>query len=152
LLTALVYRPSRAPETAEALGPERTEDGPFRRLYEVLLARRAGRDKDPQSILLGLEDAELAGLAVNLYERAEAIEAGRKETDTGPGPVGRMLEDALRALRELDEERDLAARSRAARETKTDDTEALRVFAEARKRRQQGFLPPAANRRDVPGG
>ena len=152
LLTALVYRPSRAPETAEALGPERIEDGPFRCLYEVLLARRAGRDKDPQSILLGLEDVELAGLAVNLYERAEAIEAGRKETDTGPGPVGRMLEDALRALRELDEERNLAARSRAARETKTDDTEALRVFAEARKRRQQGFLPPAANRRDVPGG
>lgn len=150
LMTVLVCRPSRLEAAVEHLPPDRLQDEAFRRLYEALLATPARRDGDIESIVLGMEDGQLASLAVELFERGEALDACRNETDTGPGPLGRMLEETLQALQGLTEENDLADRSRAAKENQTDNTEALRAFAEARVQRQ-GFLPPAVRRKGAEG-
>jgi DNA primase len=144
LLTALVCRPTQADEVAGRLPPEKIEDAAFRRLYEATLARSNRRDRDIQGVLRGIEDAELASLAVDLYDRGEAIEACRKETDTGGGPLARLLDETLGALEELAAEEELAARGRVATEG-GGDAQAFRDFAEARKKRK-GFLPPAAKR------
>ncbi|MGB3194261.1 MAG: hypothetical protein WBC39_03100, partial [Phycisphaerae bacterium] len=144
LLTALVCQPTRADDVAGRLPPEKIQDADFRRLYEAMLARPDRRDRDIQGVLRGIEDAELASLAVQLYDRGEAIEACRKETDTGGGPLARLLDETLRTLEELAAEEELAARGRVATEA-GDDAQAFRDFAEARKK-QQGFLPPAAKR------
>jgi DNA primase len=151
LLTALVCRPSRLDEAIGAAPPDRVEDEALRRLYEALLANTARRDGDIESIVLALDDQDLASLAVELFERGEAIQASRHETDTGPGPLGHMMDEALAALHEMDKEEESAARSRAASEGRPEDTQALRDFAEARKERQ-GFLPPAVRRRPAPEG
>ena len=146
LLTALVCRPSRLDEVAGTLPPDRIETSEFRRLYEALLENPSGRDGDIESIVRGVQDPDVAALAVELFERGEAIASCRDEADTGPGPLARALDDALEMLQGMETEADLAARSRAARENETDDTGALRKFAEARVQRQ-GFLPPSARRR-----
>jgi len=147
LLTALVCRPSRLGETAEALPPDRVETMEFRRLYEALLESPSRQDGDIESIVRGIQDTDVAGLAVELFERGEAVQSCRDADDTGPGPLARILDDALHVLKEMEDEADLAARSRAARENETDDARALRDFAEARIQRQ-GFLPPSARRRE----
>jgi len=148
LLTALVCRPSRLDEAVAAVPPDRLVEATFRRLYEALLANPSRRDGDIESIVLRLDDPALASLAVELFHRGEAVASCRDEADTGPGPLGWMLDGAFRALQALEEEEELAARSRLAKEAGSDDTEALRAFAEARARRQ-GFLPPGAKRRDL---
>jgi hypothetical protein len=130
--------------------PDRVEDAAFRGLYEALLANAARRDSDIESIVLRLEDVELSALAVELFERGEAHSGCREPGDTSEGPLGRTLADALAALRAMDEEAELEARGRAAREDKTDDARALQAFNKARAGRQ-GFLPPAARRRGSPG-
>jgi len=121
------------------------------RLYEALLVNTARRDGDIESIVLGLEDTGLSSLAVQLFERGEALGACRDASDTGEGPLGRMFDESLGALRGLVEESELAARSQAAKEDKTVNSESLRAFKEARVQRQEGFLPPAAKRRPAPG-
>ena len=146
LLTALVCRPSWLDDARQAVPPDRIEADAFRRLYEALLENPSRRDGDIESIVRGFDDTALASLAVDLFEAGEAAEACRQEADTGPGPLRLKLEEALRALKEMEDEAELAARSRAAREKETDDARALRDFAEARARRQ-GFLPPSARRR-----
>lgn len=112
LLTALVYRPSRLDEAVAGVPPDRIEDADLRRLYEALLENPARRDGDIESIVLGMEDTARSGLAVELFERAEAIQSCRDPADTGDGPVGRMFDDALAALGTMEEEADLAARNR----------------------------------------
>jgi len=149
LLTALVCRPSRLDEAMVDMPPDHVQDAVLRRLYEALLANPHRRDGDVESVVMPLEDAEVAGLAVELFERGEAIQASRHDTDTGPGPLGRILDEALAALREMREEGDLAVRRRAATDSGLTDTEALRAFAEARLQRQ-GFLPPGARRGSRP--
>ena len=151
LMTVLVCRPSRLEKAVAALPPDRIEDADFRRLYEALLANAARRDGDIESIVLALEDAGLSSLAVQLFERGEALGACRDASDTGEGPLGRMFDESLGALRGLEEESELAARSQAAKDDKAADSESLRAFAEARVQRQEGFLPPAAKRRPAPG-
>ncbi|HUU31856.1 MAG TPA: DNA primase [Phycisphaerae bacterium] len=151
LLTALVCRPSRLDEAVAAVPADRVEDETFRRLYETLLANPSRRDGDIESVVRPLDDPALASLAVELFHRGEAVAACREEDDTGPGPLGRMLDEALRALRELEEEEELAARGQLAREAAADDTEALRASAEGRAR-QRGFLSPTMKRRDLPTG
>jgi DNA primase len=151
LLTALVYRPSRLDEAVAGVPPDRIEDTDLRRLYEALLENPARRDGDIESIVLGMEDTARSGLAVELFERAEAAQSCRDPADTGGGPVGRMFDDALAALGTMEEEADLAARSRVARENKTDDTQDLRAFMEARLQQQDGFVDPAVRRRGSPG-
>jgi len=146
LLTALVCRPSRVDGVAAAMPPDRIATREFRQVYEALRENPSARDGDIESIVRGIQEADVASVAVELFERGEAVHACRDAADTGPGPLARILDDALQALKEMDAEADLAARSRAARENETDDGRALRDFAEARARRQ-GFLPPSARRR-----
>jgi len=146
LLTALVCRSSRLDEVAAAVPPDRVETSEFRALYEALLASPSRRDGDIESIVRGIEDPAVAGLAVELFERGEAVESSRHAADTGPGPLARMLDEALEALKDMEADTLLATRRRAAQENQTDATRALRDFAEARVQRQ-GFLPPAARRR-----
>ena len=146
LLTALVCRPSWLDDARQAVPPDRIEANALRRLYEALLENPSRRDGDIESIVRGFDDTALASLAVDLFETGEAVEACRQEADTGPGPLRLKLEEALGALKEMEYDALLAARSRAARENETDDARALRDFAEARARRQ-GFLPPSARRR-----
>jgi len=150
LLTALVCRPSRLDDVAEVLPPDRIATREFRQVYEALRENPSARDGDIESIVRGIQEADVASVAVELFERGEAVHACRDAADTGPGPLARILDDALQALKEMDAEADLAARSRAARENETDDGRALRDFAEARARRQ-GFLPPSARRRGSTG-
>jgi DNA primase len=150
LMTALVCMPSRLDSVVAVLPPDRVEDPLLRRLYEVLLASPSRRDADIESIVLAMEDAEVAGLAVELFERGDAITACRDAGDTGAGPLGQMLDDSLAALRRMEEDAELQARGRAARDDKTGDTQALQAYVEARVQRQ-GFLPPAARRRGSPG-
>jgi DNA primase len=150
LLMALVCMPSRLDEVLAAMPPDRVEDAMLRRLYEALLANPSRRDADIESIVLPMEDVELSALAVQLFEQGEAFGACREAHDTGEGPLVRQLSDVLAALQRMEAERDLETRSRAARENKTGDTQALRAFAEARVQRQ-GFLPPTARRRGSPG-
>jgi len=145
LMTALVCRPSRIDEVRAVLPPEHMEDAAFRALYEAIFANTGRRDGDIESVVRSLDDERMASLAVELFDRGEAIQACRDLTDTGPGPLGRMMDDALGAIRKLEDEADLAARGQAARRAGGDDTQALRDFAEARKQRQ-GFLPPGARR------
>jgi len=149
LLTALVCRPSRADDAAARVPPAQVEDTAFRRLYETILARPARRDRDVQAALRGIEDADLASLAVELYERGEGIEACRQEADTGAGPLAQMLEKALAAIEQLDRQEDLATRERAARLAKQ-DSQALKEFTEGRKA-QQGVMPRTATHRDKMG-
>jgi hypothetical protein len=149
LLTALVCRPSRLEEAVAEWPSDRVRDPGFRRLYEALLANRTRRDGDIESVVLRLEDETLAGLAVQLHERGEALEACRPENETGAGPLDRTFDDALRALRGLEEEEDLAARSRAVKDARAGDDEALRAFGKARTERQ-GFVPPGERRREPP--
>ena len=143
LLTALVCRPSRMDEA-------------LRRLYEALLANTARRDGDIESIVLALDDQGLASLAVELFERGEAIQGSRDEADTGPGPLGHMMDQALAALHEMDKEEDLAAKSRAAGAETSEGNEEnkkalLRELAEERLKRP-GFMLPTVRRRPSPGG
>ena len=150
LLTALVCRPSRLDEAAAQVPPDRVEDPAFRGLYEVLLTDPSRRDGDIESIVRGIDVPEAASLAVELFERGEGIGACRDATDTGPGPLGRLLDDALRVLGQFDQDAELAAHGRAARQTTDDDTRALEAFTKARVRRQ-GFLPPTASGGREPG-
>jgi hypothetical protein len=151
LMTVLVCRPSRFEKAVETLPPDRIEDADFRRLYEALLANAARRDGDIGSIVLGLEDAGLSSLAVQLFERGEAFGACREVGDTGAGPLGRLLDDALADLRRMEEQGEIQTRSRAARENKSDDTQALRAFVEARMQRPKGFVDPLTRRKSSPG-
>ena len=146
LLMALVCRPSRLEEALAAMPPDRIEDPKFRALYEALLDNTGRRDGDIESIVLHMEDEALAGLAVQLFERGESVGACRETGDTGPGPLAQMFTESLTDLQGMEAETDLAARGRAARDGTTDNPQALRDFAEARKQRQ-GFTPPAARRR-----
>jgi hypothetical protein len=102
-----------------------------------MLARPDRRDRDIQGVLRGIEDAELASLAVRLYDRGEAIEACRKETDTGGGPLARLLDETLRTLEELAAEEELAARGRVATEA-GGDAQAFRDFEAVNRRRRPG--------------
>jgi len=150
LLTTLVCRPSRLEEVLDVLPPDRIADPDLRRLYQALLENPSRRDGDIESIVLRTEDQALASLAVELFEHGEAVDASRNPADTGPGPLARMFEEALASIKRTEDESELEARSRAAKEGNTDDAQALRAFAEARVQRQ-GFLPPAARRRGSPG-
>ena len=149
LLTALVCRPSRLDTAAEAFPPDRIETPEFRGLYEALLANPSRRDGDIESIVMRLEDPKVSSLAVELFERGEAVASCRDPADTGPGPIVRLLDDALAVLKKMDEEEELATRRRAASENTTDDGAALREFAKDRVK-QQGFVPPAVRRRRGP--
>jgi DNA primase len=145
LVTALVCQPSRLDAAAETVPPDKVETPEFRRLYEAILATPARRDGDIESIVLRLEDAALASLAVELFERGEAVAACRDPADTGPGPVARMFDDALAVLRNMEEDSELAVRSRAARENAADDVQALREFEKAlleRHKRRRGSTGP----------
>jgi hypothetical protein len=93
-----------------------------------------------------MDDADLSSLAVELYERGQALASCRDPADTGPGPVERLLDEAREALKEMEEEAVLASHREAARRGEDESGRALRAFAEARARRQ-GFLPPSARRR-----
>jgi hypothetical protein len=126
--------------------PDRVQDAGLRRLYESLASNPMRQDGDVESIVLRIEEPELASLAVELYERGEAMAACRDPGDTGPGPLGRMLHEALDALKVMEEEAELAARRRAASENKAESAAALRAYTEARVQRQ-GFIPPSARRR-----
>ncbi len=150
LVTALVCRPSRIKEALAAVPPERVEDEGFRELYQAIAANKSCRDGDIESVVLALEDERIASLAVELFEGGEGIQTRRNEADTGPGPLGHMLDEALADLKEMQKEEELAARGQAARQSAGDDTQALRDFAEARKQRQ-GFLPPGLRQRPAPG-
>jgi hypothetical protein len=150
LMTALVWMPSKLEQVMPVLPPDRMTDPMLRRLYEALLASPSRRDADIESIVLPMEDVELAAAAVELFERGDALSACREAGDTGAGPLARLMEEALAALRRMEEEAELETRSRAARENKTDDTQALRAYTEARVQRQ-GFLPPAARRKGPAG-
>ena len=150
LLTALLHRPSKAAETALKLAPETLQTDVFRRLYEAIHATASHKDGDIESIVRPLDDPDLSAAAIELYERGEAIEACRDEADTGPGPLARLLEEAVEAIARLEDEEASAAHGRAARQVEGDDGRALGAFAEARKKRQ-GFLPPSAKRRTAPG-
>jgi hypothetical protein len=96
-----------------------------------------------------LEDSKVSSLAVELFQRGEAVTSCRDPADTGPGPIVRLLDDALAVLKKMDEEEELATRRRAASENTTDDGAALREFAKDRVK-QQGFVPPAMRRRRGP--
>lgn len=145
LVTALVCRPSRLDEAIAARPPDKVVTPEFRALYEALLANPSRRDGDIESIVMRMEDEAPAALAVSLYEHGEAQEEGRSPSDTGPGPLARMFDEAVAALKQLDDDEELAVRSRAARES-GHDTDALRAFGEARAQ-SHGFLPPALKRR-----
>ena len=84
------------------LPPDRIEDPVFRRLYEAMLENPGRRDEDIESIVLRMEDAELSSLAVQLYERGEAMNACRETGDTEQGPLARMLDEAVVALKRMD--------------------------------------------------
>lgn len=146
LLTALVCRPSWLDETMAGVPPDRVEDPALRRLYESLASNPMRQDGDIESVVLRIEEPEVASLAVQLFERGEAMAACRDPGDTGPGPLGRMRDEALDALKVMEEEAELAARRRAASENKADSADALRAYTEARVQRQ-GFIPPSARRR-----
>jgi DNA primase len=146
LLTALVCRPSAVEDVAGELPPERIQTEPFRRLYEAVRQSPSARDLDIASVVRGMDDADLSSLAVELYERGQALASCRDPADTGPGPLERLLDEAREALREMEEEAVLASHREAARRGEDESGRALRAFAEARARRQ-GFLPPSARRR-----
>jgi DNA primase len=143
LLTALVCRPSAMEDIAEALPPSRLRTPEFRRLYEALRASATARDQDIASVVRGMDDGDLASLAVELFERGQAVEASRDPAEPGSGPLERLLDEALKALEEMEDEAALAEHRRAVRDGA--DDEALKAYAEARARRQ-GFLPPSARR------
>jgi DNA primase len=148
LLTALVCRPSRVDAVIKVLPPDRIEDAAFRRLYEAIAANPMRQDGDIESIVLRMEEPELAGMAVDLFERGERMANVRDPADTGPGPLAQMLTHAVEAIKDMEDDEQLAAHRRAASEN-TSDAEALRAFAEARTKRQ-GFMPPAARRQELP--
>jgi len=145
LLTALVCRPSATEEVAGDLPPDRIRTEAFRRLYEAIRDSPSARDRDIASVVRGMEDPEVSSLAVELYERGQALASCRDPAQAGPGPLERLLEDAVRALKDMEADAILAARREAARNGDTKDPRALQAFAEARARRQ-GFLPPSARR------
>jgi hypothetical protein len=149
LLTVLVCRPSRVEAVMKVLPPDRIETAAFRRLYEAIAANPMRQDGDIESIVLAMEEPDLASLAVDLFERGERRSQVRDPADTGPGPLEQMLVDAVTRITDMQEDEELAARRRAASEN-TNDADALRAFAEARAKRQ-GFLPPAARRQELPG-
>ncbi|MBM4017607.1 MAG: DNA primase [Planctomycetes bacterium] len=146
LMTVLVCRPSWLENVMPVLPPDRVADAQFRRLYESLASNPTCPDGDIESIVLRIEDTELASLAVELFERGEAQQACRDAADTGPGPLGEMLAAAVADLKDMQDEAELAARRRAAGAGETGGAEALRAFAESRVQ-HQGFVPPAARRR-----
>jgi len=148
LLTVLVCRPSRAEAAMKVLPPDRIQTAAFRRLYEAIAGNAVRQDGDIESIVLRMEEPELASLAVDLFERGERLSEARDPADTGPGPLEQMLVDAVTRIADMEEEEKLAAHRRAASEN-TSDAEAFRAFAEARAKRQ-GFLPPAARRQELP--
>jgi DNA primase len=148
LLTVLVCRPSRSEAVMKVVPPGRVQTAAFRRLYEAIAANPTGQDGDIESIVLRIEEQELASLAVDLFERGERLSQVRDPADTGPGPLERMLVDAITLIEDIEDEGKLAGHRRAASEN-TSDPEALRAFAEARAKRQ-GFLPPAARRQELP--
>ncbi len=150
LLTALVCRPSAADEIADDLPPDRVRAEAFRRLYEAIRASPSARDRDIASVVRGMEDADLASLAVELYERGQAMAACRDPAQPGPGPLQRLLRDAVGALKEMEADAALAACREAARTGDGNRNGALQAFAEARARRQ-GFLPPSARRSKTDG-
>ncbi len=141
LLTALVYRPSAARTVVERVVPSAVRTEAFRRLYEAVLAQEAPRDGDVQRLVRGIDDAALASLAVELYDRAEALEEARPETDVGPGPVARMRDEAVAALERIEAESALAAHREAARGGSDEDA-ALQAFIEARRQHGSTFVPP----------
>jgi len=57
----------------------------LRRLYEAILDNPSRKDGDIESIVMRLEEQDLASLAVELFESGEAVEASRHDSDTGPG-------------------------------------------------------------------
>ena len=146
LLTSLVSRPSAAEDVAAEMPPDRLRTDAFRRLYEAIRRSASARDLDVASVVRGLDDADLASLAVELYERGQALAACRDPADTGSGPLERLLEEALGALKAMEDDTMLASHREAARRGGAEADEALRQFQEARLRRQ-GYLPPSARRR-----
>ena len=149
LLTVLVCRPSRIEAVMKVLPPDRIQDAAFRRLYEAIAANPMRQDGDIESIVLRMEEQEMASLAVDLFERGERLSQVRDPADTGPGPLEQMLVDAITRITDIEDEDKLAGHRRAASEN-TSDSEALRAFAEARVKRQ-GFVPPAGRRQELPG-
>ena len=145
LLTALVSRPSAVEDVADQVPPDRLRTEAFRRLYEALRRSPSARDQDIAGVVRGMEDADLASLAVELYERGQALAACRDPADTGPGPLERLREEAVAALKAMEEDAALAAHREAARRGEDASGRSLRAFAEARAR-QRGFLPPSARR------
>jgi len=141
-----VCLPSALETVEHEVPPERIEDGQFRRLYETIRASPSARDMDVAALVRNIEDPALASLAVELFERGRAVAACRDAADTGPGPLARLLEEAVRALKEMEAEAHLAAQREAVRRGEGDPARALEAFAKARAR-HQGFLPPAARRR-----
>jgi DNA primase len=150
LMTALLCMPSRLDQVLAVLPPDRMEDPQLRGLYEALLANPSRRDADIESIVRQMEDGAMSALAVELFERGDALNACREASDTSAGPLGRMLDDSLAALQSMEADAELQARGRAARENKTGDTQALQAYMEARLQ-SQGFLPPSARRKGSPG-
>jgi len=126
--------------------PERIETPAFRRLYEAIRSSPSAGDADVAGLVRGMEDPDDASLAVELFERGQALAACRDPADTGPGPIERVLDEALRALKEIEDEALLGAQRQAAREGGADQDKALKEFAKARARKQ-GFLPPTARKR-----
>jgi len=146
LLTALVCRPSAIEDVLDRVPPERIETPAFRRLYEAIRSSPSAGDADVAGLVRGMEDPDDASLAVELFERGQALAACRDPADTGPGPIERVLDEALRALKEIEDEALLGAQRQAAREGGADQDKALKEFAKARARKQ-GFLPPTARKR-----
>jgi hypothetical protein len=146
LMTGLVFRPSLAESAAGSLTPDTMHDADFGRLFETIRSASKPRDKDIRAVLLEIEDQALADLAVSLFDRAESIEASRREGDTGPGPVVRMMNDAVEALEEMQAEDALAADGQAILRGGDVTEDVLRRYADGRQQRK-GFLPPAVKKK-----
>ncbi|MCX5653499.1 MAG: DNA primase [Planctomycetota bacterium] len=142
ILTVLVCRPSRTEAVMKVLPPDRIADAAFRRLYEAIAGNPVRQDGDIESIVLRLEEPDLASLAVDLFERGERPSQVRDPADTGPGPLVLMLVDAITRITDIEEEEKLAPHRRAAKENSGSSTDALSAYQDERRKRPRGFTGP----------
>ena len=147
MLTVLVCRPSRLEAAMKVVPPDKVQTPELRRLYEALLDNPSRKDGDIESIVMRLEDPELAGLAVKLFELGEAQESLRHESDTGPGPLARMFQEVTTDFLDLENDAELAAHRKAARESNEAGDRAKTAYREASLGRK-GFVPPGSRKPD----
>jgi len=141
LMAVLVCRPSRLEAALKAVPPDRIVTPDLRRLYEAILANPSRKDGDIESIVMRLEDPDLASLAVRLFEWGEEKEDARPEADTGPGPLARMFQEVTSDFLDLERDADLTVFRKAARESKDTGDGTFKAYMEARSR-SQGVIPP----------